>query len=71
MSNEKPFKLDMPFEEALRRLAQTDVKDLPEGARLAQKQKAAREKKGGTEEGFHSAQGLDLLCGWGALPLGH
>ena len=44
MANEKPVKLDMPFEEALRRLAQTDVTELPEGARLAQKQRQ-REKK--------------------------
>ena len=28
MPNEKPFKLDMPFEEALRRLAQTDPKEI-------------------------------------------
>ena len=44
MANEKPVKLDMSFEEALRRLAQTDVTDLPEGARLAQKQRQ-RDKK--------------------------
>ena len=30
MVNEKPFKLDMPFEEALRRFVQTDEKEIPE-----------------------------------------
>ena len=37
MVNEKPFKLDMPFKEALRRLAQTDEKELPERIKLKPK----------------------------------
>ena len=57
-AKEKPFKLDLSFEEALRRIAQTDlsfeealrriaqtdVAELRDGARLAQKQKQ-RDKK--------------------------
>ena len=42
MVNEKPFKLDMPFEEALRRFAQTDEKELPE-----RDQAEAQKKAGG------------------------
>jgi hypothetical protein len=37
MVNEKPFKLDMPFEEALRRFAQTEEKELPERGKLKRK----------------------------------
>ena len=43
-AKEKPFKLDLSFEEALRRIAQTDLAELRDGARLAQKQKQ-RDKK--------------------------
>ncbi len=49
MVNEKPFKLDMPFEEALRRFVRTDAKDLPEGARLRGKQEGRDKKKAGRE----------------------
>ena len=41
MVNEKPLKIDMPFEEALRRFAQTDEKELPERAKLKRRKKAA------------------------------
>jgi hypothetical protein len=34
MVNEKPFKLDMPFKEALRRFAQTDDKEIPDRKKL-------------------------------------
>jgi hypothetical protein len=40
MVNEKPFKLDMPFEEALRRFAQTDDKELPERSKLKRRKEA-------------------------------
>lgn len=55
MANEMPVKLDMSFEEALQRLAQTDAMELPEGARLAQKQRQREKEKGGTEEGSRPA----------------
>jgi hypothetical protein len=42
MVNEKPLKLDMPFEEALRRLAQTDEKELPERVKLKRKKAGGR-----------------------------
>lgn len=48
MPNEKPFKLDMPFEEALRRFSQTDVNELPEGVRL---RKPRRKQIGEKQEG--------------------
>ena len=41
MVNEKPFKLDMPFKEALRRFVQTDEKELPERGKLKQKRRGA------------------------------
>ena len=40
MVNEKPFKLDMPFKEALRRFVQTDEKELPERRKLRRKKAA-------------------------------
>jgi hypothetical protein len=52
MANEKPLKLDMPFEEALRRLAQTDPKELPENVRLRQPARPAGpdKKKAGRKD---------------------
>jgi hypothetical protein len=41
MVNEKPVKLDMPFEEALRRYVRTDEKDLPERFKLKRQKRAA------------------------------
>jgi hypothetical protein len=41
MANEKPFKLDIPFKEALRRFVQTDEKEIPERVKLKRKKKAA------------------------------
>jgi hypothetical protein len=41
MVNEKPFKLNMPFEEALRRIALTDEKELPERVKLKRRKRAA------------------------------
>ena len=38
----KPFKLDMPFKEALRRFAQTDEKELPERTKLKRRKGAGR-----------------------------
>jgi hypothetical protein len=49
MPNEKPFKLDMPFGEALRRLAQTDPKELPEGARLRGKHEQREKERAGRD----------------------
>lgn len=37
MVNEKPFKLDMPFDEALKRFAQTDEKEIPDNRKLKKK----------------------------------
>ena len=42
MVNEKPLKIDMPFEEALRRFAQTDEKELPERVTLKRKKAGGR-----------------------------
>jgi hypothetical protein len=42
MVNEKPLKLDMPFEEALRRIAQTDEKELPARVKLKRKKTGGR-----------------------------
>lgn len=50
MPNEKPFKLDMPFEEALRRFGQADAKELPEGSRLREKQEQRAKKKAGRKQ---------------------
>jgi hypothetical protein len=38
MSNEKPFKLDMGFMEALRRFAQTDPDELAEAKKKAEEE---------------------------------
>ena len=40
MVNEKPFKLDMPFKEALRRFVQTDEKEIAEQKKLKPKKRA-------------------------------
>jgi hypothetical protein len=40
MVNEKPFKLDMPFKEALRRFVQTDENEIPERKKLRRRMKA-------------------------------
>lgn len=45
MANEKPFKLDMPFAEALRRLVQTDPRELPENVRLRKPERTSRPDK--------------------------
>jgi hypothetical protein len=37
MVNEKPFKLAMPFKEALRRFVQTDEQEIPERKKLKKK----------------------------------
>jgi hypothetical protein len=37
MVNEKPFKLDMPFKEALRRFVQSDEQEIPERKKLKKK----------------------------------
>jgi hypothetical protein len=50
MANEKPFKLDMPFEEALRRFGQTDAKELPAGTRLREKYEHREKKKAGRKK---------------------
>lgn len=40
MPNEKPFKLDMPFEEALRRFVQTDPEEVKtEREKIVEKEK--------------------------------
>jgi hypothetical protein len=39
---EKPLHLDMPFDEALRRFAQTDPREIPENKKL---RKAGRKKR--------------------------
>lgn len=41
MVNEKPFKLDMPFEEALERYVQADEKELPERKKLKRRKRTA------------------------------
>ena len=52
MPNEKPFKLDMPFAEALKRLAQADPKEMPENTRLrkAERPRPAPKKKAGRDK---------------------
>lgn len=42
MVNEKPFKLDMPFKEALRRFAQTNEQEIPERKKLKRKEAGGR-----------------------------
>ena len=42
MVNEKPFKLDMSFEEALRRFAQTDEKELAERVKLKRRKREGK-----------------------------
>ena len=37
MANPKPFKLDMPFDEALERFAKVDDKEIPERKKLKKK----------------------------------
>lgn len=37
MANEKPFKLDIPFDEALKRFTHTDEKEIPENKKLRKK----------------------------------
>lgn len=52
MANEKPFKLDMPFGEALKRLAQADPKEMPESVRLRklERPRPERKKRAGRKE---------------------
>jgi hypothetical protein len=50
MANEKPFKLDLPLEEALRRFTQADPKELPEGSRLREKHEQREKKKAGRKK---------------------
>jgi hypothetical protein len=42
MVNEKPFKLDMPLDEALRRFVQTDEKEIAEHKKLNPKKAGSR-----------------------------
>lgn len=48
MANEKPFKLDMSFEEALKRLGRADPRELPENVKLRQSDKPRRTRKKAT-----------------------
>jgi len=42
---QKPLRIDMDFEEALKRFGTTDPKELPDNIKLSQKRKAGGKKK--------------------------